>query len=49
MTIKTQTDFIRIQREVRRDMTQLAKIYPDAFDKNGKPIVATLTLPKINR
>lgn len=47
MTIKTQADFIRIQQEVRRDMEQLAKIYPHAFDKNGKPIVATLTFPKV--
>ena len=47
MTIKTQADFIRIQREARQTMEQLAKLYPDAFDKNGKAIVATLTFPKI--
>ena len=49
MTIKTQADFIRIQREARQTMEQLARLYPGAFDKNGKPIVATLSLPKINR
>lgn len=47
MTIKIQADFIRIQREARQTMEQLAKLYPGAFDKNGKPIVATLTFPKV--
>jgi hypothetical protein len=41
----TLADILRVQREARETMRQLAKLYPGAFDKNGKPLVATLRLP----
>lgn len=37
----------RQQREARKTMRQLAKLYPGAFDSKGKPIVATLRLSSI--
>lgn len=33
------------QAAARREFKQLAKLFPGAFDKNGKPLVATLTFP----
>lgn len=42
----TAQDFKRIQAEARKTMKILAKLYPACFDKNGKPIVATLRFPR---
>lgn len=33
------------QAEIRKDFKVLAKIYPSAFDANGRPIVAVAALP----
>lgn len=43
----TRADFLRIQAECRKSMQKLARLYPGCFDANGKPIVATLTLPRM--
>jgi hypothetical protein len=43
----TKEDFLRVQAEARKTMEQLQKLYPSCFDKDGKPIVATLTFPKL--
>ena len=37
----TKQDILRVQKECRDSMKQLAKLYPGAFDRNGKPLVAT--------
>jgi hypothetical protein len=34
-------------KEARRTMLQLAKLYPAAFDKDGKPIIAELRWPPV--
>ena len=49
MTIKTKADLIRIQREARQTLKQLAKVYPETFDHNSKPIVATLAFPQAQK
>jgi hypothetical protein len=43
----TRADFIRQQRECRATMRELAKLFPDAFDKNGKAIVAVAAFPRV--
>jgi hypothetical protein len=40
--LKTKQDFIRVQQECRENLARLRKVFPQAFDKNGKPLVATL-------
>lgn len=35
--------------EARKTMDQLRKLYPGAFDENGKAIVATAHFPRIPR
>jgi hypothetical protein len=42
----TRDQILRQIREARRTMRQLAKLYPGAFDKQGRPIVAVLRWPK---
>ena len=41
----TRAQILRQQREARRTMKQLARLYPGAFDKQGKPRVAVLRWP----
>jgi len=41
----TLADILRIQRQARADLAALAKLYPGAFDKQGRPLVATLRWP----
>lgn len=38
-------DIARMKAEIRKEWRALAKVYPGAFDKNGRPLVATLRLP----
>lgn len=33
----------------RQEIQKLSKLYPGAFDKNGKPIVASASLPTTRR
>lgn len=40
----TRNDFLRQKREARKEMRALAKLYHEAFDKNGRPLVAALRL-----
>lgn len=40
--------FRQVQMECRASMCELAKLYPKCFTKDGKPIMATLTFPKLN-
>ena len=49
MTTYTKPALLRQMREARRDMERLAKMYPACFDRNGKPLVATLHLPRLVR
>jgi hypothetical protein len=41
----TRAQILRQIREARRAMQMLAKLYPGAFDKHGKPLVASAKLP----
>ena len=41
----TRAQLLYQKREVRKLFKQLAKLYPGAFDKQGRPLVATLRLP----
>jgi hypothetical protein len=43
----TREQLLRQQRMARKSMAKLAKLYPGAFDKDNKPIVATLQLPTL--
>lgn len=46
----TNAEFMQLKAEARKTMKALAKIMPGAFDKNGRPLVATLTMhPPIKR
>jgi len=42
----TLADILRHKAEARKTMEQLAKLYPGAFTKDAKPIVATLRWPE---
>lgn len=42
----TRAQILQQQREARKMMLKLAKLYPGAF-RDGKPIVATLRLPEV--
>lgn len=45
----TLADILRQQAMARQELAALAKLVPECFDKNGKPIVATLTFPPVSR
>lgn len=40
----TNAEFLKQKALARKTMKQLAKIMPGAFDKNGRALVATLTM-----
>ena len=40
----TREDFIRQQQQCREEMLAIAKLYPECFTKEGKAIIAELTL-----
>lgn len=43
----TRDQILRCIAEARASMRALAKLYPAAFDKDGRPLVATLAFPKL--
>ena len=43
----TRDQILRCVAEARTSMLALAKLYPAAFDKDGRPLVAALTFPKL--
>jgi hypothetical protein len=45
----TRDDFLRAQRDARRTLKKLARIFPGAFDKNGKAIVAVAAFPVVGK
>lgn len=40
----TRTQILAQIADARRQIQQLAKLYPTCFDKHGKPIVATFRM-----
>jgi len=43
----TPEEFKRIQAQAREELRQIAKVYPAAFDKNGRAIVASAHFPRL--
>lgn len=46
-TPMTRAQIMKQIAEARRSMRQLAKLYPGAFDKNGRAIVAVAAFPRL--
>ncbi len=45
MTPSEQKSFLEQFKKAHEEVEKLAELFPVLFDKNGKPIEATLTLP----